>query len=126
GSTPLNIEIPATLWIGSIEYAAHDLLLAAEYSRWFVKEDSSNNLLLPAPPAQTSERGYGLIAYRATKWLQPGAYYSLYFPDVDHRDGRSQRQHDVAATLRFDITPHWIAKLEGHYMAGTAALTSSL
>ena len=30
-------------------------------------------------------------------------------------------QHDVAATLRFDINSHWLVKLEGHYMTGTAA-----
>jgi hypothetical protein len=50
----------------------------------------------------------------------------VYFPDVDHREGRAGRQHDVAATLRFDINPYWLAKVEGHYMAGTAGLSSTL
>jgi len=122
----VNAKIPATLVVGSVEYAAHDLLLAAEYSRWYVKLDSSNPALFRATPLQTSERAYGLVSYRLAKWLQPGAYYSLYFPNTDNRSGRANVQHDIATTLRFDITPHWLVKLEGHYMAGTAGLTSSL
>jgi hypothetical protein len=125
-ATPVNVEIPATLGIGSIEYAAHDLLLAAEYSRWYVKEDSSNAAFAPNVGVQTSERMYALGAYRVAKWVQPGAYYSLYYPDVDHRDGRAGRQHDVAAVLRFDINPYWLAKIEGHWMSGTAGLTPAL
>jgi hypothetical protein len=35
-------------------------------------------------------------------------------------------QHDVAATLRFDITENWLLKLEGHYMSGTAAVSPAL
>ena len=35
-------------------------------------------------------------------------------------------QHDVAATLRFDINHNWLVKLEGHFMSGTAALSADL
>jgi hypothetical protein len=35
-------------------------------------------------------------------------------------------QHDVAATLRFDINSHWLVKLEGHFMSGTAELDPSI
>jgi hypothetical protein len=125
-SAAASVEIPVTLALGSVEYAAHDFLLAAEYSRWFVKSDSSNAAAFPSSPLTTSERGYAMATYRATRWLQPGAYYSVYFPNVDDRSGRQNMQHDVATTLRFDITPNWLVKLEGHYMVGTAALQSSL
>jgi hypothetical protein len=60
------------------------------------------------------------------KWLEPGAYYSIFFPDADNRSGRANVQHDIATTLRFDLNSHWLLKLEGHYMLGTAGLTSSL
>jgi len=124
--TTYDIEIPATLWVASLEYAAHDFVAAAEYSRWYVKADSDNAAAFPASPLTTSERAYGMLTYRAAKWLQPGAYYSVLFPDVDQRNGRQNYQHDIATTLRFDITPNWLFKLEGHYMIGTAGLTSSL
>jgi hypothetical protein len=74
----------------------------------------------------TSERAYAMAGYRATKWLQPGVYYSILFPDVDHRQGRQNRQHDLAATVRFDINSNWLAKLEAHWMQGTAGLSPSL
>jgi hypothetical protein len=122
---PVTIEIPAVLAVASVEYVAHDLLLAAEYSRWRVGVNSSDASVLP--PGQTvSERAYGMTSYRLSKWVQPGAYYSMYFPDVRNRTGRAQMQHDVAATLRFDINEHWLLKLEGHYMNGTADVSPVL
>jgi hypothetical protein len=69
---------------------------------------------------------YVMAAYRMTRWFQPGAYYALYFEDTADRDRRSKRQHDTALTLRFDVNEHWLIKLEGHYMHGTAALNSRL
>jgi hypothetical protein len=35
-------------------------------------------------------------------------------------------QHDVALTVRFDLSRFWLIKLETHYMHGTAGLSSSL
>ncbi len=34
--------------------------------------------------------------------------------------------HDIAATLRFDLGPAWILKLEGHFLRGTAELDPKL
>jgi hypothetical protein len=124
--TPVSVQIPATLAVGSLEYSAHDLLVAAEYSRWYVGENSTDAAAFPSSPVTASERAYGLVSYRAARWLQPGAYYSILFPDVADRSGRANVQHDIATTLRFDINSHWLVKLEGHYMIGTAGLTSSL
>ena len=44
---------------------------------------------------------------------------------MDDRSGRDAKQHDVALTLRWDVHPNWLVKLEGHYLHGTAALSSS-
>jgi len=122
----VSAEVPALLWVGSIEYAFEDLLLALEYSRWHTEADSSAPELFPESE-RTNERLYGMAAYRINPWFQPGLYYSLYFPDVEDRDGtRADSQHDVAATLRFDINSHWLVKLEAHYMRGTAALSPAL
>lgn len=122
---PLAIEIPAVLAVGSVEYQAHDVLLAAEYSRWRVGIESSDPSVV-RPGRVVSERGYVMGSVRATRWLSPGLYYSVYFPDVDHRSGRAAMQHDVAATLRADINAHWLVKVEGHYMNGTADVSPAL
>jgi hypothetical protein len=121
-----DIQIPAVLWVASVEYIGGDLLLAAEYSRWYIGENSSNAMLFPGSPTVTSERAYALATYRASKWLQPGIYYALMFPDVDERGGRGNFQHDIATTLRFDINAYWLIKAEAHYMIGTAGVDPTL
>jgi hypothetical protein len=126
GSASAAVQVPVVLWVASAEYSAHDLLLAAEYSRWYVTDNSSNPALRPTTPQVTSERAYGMAAYRENKWLQTGAYFSMLFPDVTERAGPAGRQNDLAATVRFDINPFWLVKVEGHYMFGTAGLVSSL
>jgi hypothetical protein len=122
---PYLLALPAILSVGSLEYSAGDLLVAAEYGRWRVGIESSDQSIL-ANGAVVSERGYGMLAYRLTPWLQPGVYYSEYYPNVDHRSARADVQRDLAATLRFDLNPHWLIKLEGHYLRGTASLQPAL
>jgi hypothetical protein len=109
--------------LASIEYAAHNLLLAAEYGR--TRVSNHYEPLLAPDAAVTSEGGYVLSAYRFKRWLQPAAFYSLLFPNHDLREGRQNVQHDLAGTLRFDVNDYWIIKLEAHYMHGTASLVGS-
>jgi hypothetical protein len=120
-----HLEIPGVLWMASAEYAAHDLLFAAEYGRWHTKREST----LPAfgsLPWTANERYYAMVGYRFAPWLQAGAYYAGYYPNADIRDGRENQQHDLSGTLRFDITQNWLWKLEWHFMKGTAGLTPAL
>jgi hypothetical protein len=127
-AAPATLRATALLWVTSVEYGARDLLLSAEYSRWRVKSESSDPMALPVPGAPVvSERAYAMASYRVRTWLQPAAYYSVLFPDVATRSqGRENVQHDVAASLRFDVNDHWLVKVEGHYMRGTAGLQSAL
>jgi hypothetical protein len=75
---------------------------------------------------QRRESAHVTGSHRVNSWLQAGAYYSLLFPNTRRRAGLDGRQHDAAITLRFDINRYWLVKLEGHYMHGTAGLSSSL
>ncbi|KAB2892910.1 MAG: hypothetical protein F9K40_17595 [Kofleriaceae bacterium] len=122
---PVSFDIDALFWVASVEYSADRLFVAGEYSRWHLDTTSSDQMLAP-DRSTTSERAYVLAAFRVRPWLQPGGYYAVYFPDVAQREGKEGHQHDVAATLRFDITPHWLVKLEGHYLRGTADVAASL
>jgi hypothetical protein len=122
-----HVEVPAVLWMGSLEYAAHDWLVAAEYGRWHSKRNSTvANPALAAQPWTANERYYGMLAYRLSAHLQVGGYYAGYYPDADKRDGRENQQHDLAGTIRIDITSNWLVKLEGHYLKGTAYLNAGL
>ena len=123
--SPVSVKIPATLWVASAEYLIRDWQFAAEYSRWLVKAESSDTASFPNS-ATTSERAYALASYRVSPLWAAGAYYSLYFPNVDKRSGRDAYQHDLALTVRFDVNSFWLIKLEGHYLHGTAALSPAL
>jgi hypothetical protein len=122
---PFTVNYPVLLAVGSIEYQAGDLLVAAEYSRWRTITESPYPTIVPSGDV-VSERGYLMTSYRVMPWLVPGVYYSMLFNNVDDRTPRNTYQHDVAATLRFDINDHWLVKLEGHYLNGTGALTSGM
>jgi hypothetical protein len=121
----LPVELPVKLWVASAEYSAHDLLLAAEYGRWSADIETSAPALFPERHT-VNERGYGMAAYRVTSWFSPGLYYSILYPNMDHRSGRERYQHDFAVTVRYDLTANWLVKLEGHVMHGTAALNRDL
>jgi hypothetical protein len=120
---------PDTLVVGSAEYTRGDWLLAAEYSRWFKRQRSTLPVLLPTFE-EDGERFYAMATARLRPWLEAGGYYSVYHVDADDRGGRDPRfaerfhafQRDLAATLRFDVNDHWLWKLEGHFMDGTASL----
>jgi hypothetical protein len=122
---PLLIVNESWFWVASAEYGVGELILTAEYSRWHT--DQRSNLPALSPPLNfINERAYAMATYRLTPWLQPGAYYSLFYPDTDVRDGAANFQRDLAVTLRFDINSYWLVKLEGHYMSGTAGLLNPL
>jgi hypothetical protein len=138
-TNPVPFKIPALLGVASVEYSAHDLLLAAEYSRRRVAVQSPVPAL--TQPSSQSERFYVMSSYRVTPWFTPGLYYSAQFANANDRTGkdvtfgsppgspplgRAAFQHDVALTLRYDLNQYWLLKLEGHAMHGTAGLTSSL
>ena len=122
GTVPTQFYVK--LYVASAEYEVGDLLLSAEYSRWIGDIDSSAPKLVSAHAV--NERYYAMVSYRAARWFTPGAYYSVYLPDVHQTSGRENVQYDVAVTARYDITSHWLVKVEGHFMDGTAAIDPSL
>jgi len=117
GSIPAGAS--GWLWVGSVQYQVQDLLLAAEYGRYYT--DSDTTVLAPGGKDQ-STRLYVMGSYGVADWFTPGAYYAFAEPDIKARSGPSSYQHDVAVTLRFDLTANWLVKVEGHYMHGLAGI----
>ena len=121
---------PASLKVASFEYQFGDWLIAAEYSRWFAIVDWSMPKLLPTTQSH-AERYYGMATYRLSERFETGLYYSVFSPNVYDRGGETLKppkaqfqgfQKDTALSLRFDANEHWLWKLEGHFIDGTAAL----
>lgn len=126
----ISAYLDAKLWVASVEYQREGLLLAAEYGRTYARY--STGLRMPTVKI-VNEGGYLMASYQVASWFTPGVYYSAFFPDIHDGAqpgvplrGRAAYQHDVAATLRYDLTPNWLVKLEGHFMHGTAGLSSTL
>jgi len=53
-------------------------------------------------------------------WFQLASTLAL-FPDVHQRSGRPAAA-DVAVTLRFETSRHWLVQLEGHVMNGNGGV----
>jgi len=123
---------PDTLVVGSAEYLHEAWSFAAEYSRAFKRQRTSLPALIPTFDEDT-ERFYGLASYRASRHLEVGAYYSVIHVDAGDRQGHDPKygepffawQRDLAATIRLDVNDHWLWKLEGHFMDGTADLDAA-
>lgn len=134
----VTIEMPETLIsVFSAEYSKGKLTLAGEYfclnvDRILTQDMSALGMPNPVPAenSYTIEAYYGQISYRFADWFEAGAYYSVYYPDKNDRDGANQVaqgkpdyagwQKDWALSARFDITDFWLIKLEMHAMDGVA------
>jgi len=105
----------------SVEYTWRDLIVAAEYMQRAVTS------VLPGEETETDSESYYLSAsYRFTDLFTLGAYYSVYYPDKDDKDGINQAvdhkawEKDLALSLRLDLNEYWVFKIEGHAVDGTA------
>jgi len=119
---PITADVTQTAYLASVEYANDGFLLAAEYGRTRSHETESGL----GSFRRIGEMGYAMAGYRWMPWLQTTLYYSLEYPEVGHRSGQQNQQHDAAMAFRFDISSHWLVKIEAHYMRGTAGLDPSL
>ena len=121
---------PSTWIVGSAEYTRGDTVVAAEYARTSTRQRTTIPALLPTTEEE-SERFYAMITHRFARWLEVAGYYSVEHKDANDRRGRDPKwmrafhawQRDASLTLRFDVNDHWLWKIEGHFIDGTAQLT---
>lgn len=137
---PTSIIIPHVI-VGALsaEYLWHDWTFAAEYSR----KASQYHLMVEDPDAASLSSGfvgqtttknttndfYLSASYRVNPHLELGSYYSIKFNDIHDPSGSGYAaegknrfnayQKDFALCARYDITPWWIVKIEGHLVDGT-------
>lgn len=115
--------------VASTEYTWNDLIVAAEYMHRESEIETWTNF----PPGggitkvhSVAESYYLSASYRFSDLFSLGAYYSEYYPDANDKDGddfaidHRAWEKDLALTLRFDLNPYWVLKLEGHAVNGTA------
>ncbi len=129
GNVPVDLDIDAVYYGFMVEYIWENLSLWGEYTVGNV--DSVFTIMGSETKTTTKpETWYLGAAYRFIDWFQLGTYYAVNYVDGDDKDGSKQEalgrsdhkawEKDFAVTLRFDINEHWIFKMEGHMVDGTA------
>ena len=125
---PLAIDFDEySNWVYSAEYAWRNLMLVAEYIK--VKREFIIDLYEQEDQYEP-DGWYAGAAYRFTDWFELGAYYSeingnrdestILNVSTDYYDYLK----DYCATMRFDINPYWVFKLEYHNFEGAYSLSA--
>lgn len=148
-NSTMNIKMGAST--ASIEFACENTVFAAEYSdtsyNIHIPVSPYINPNGMMENKFTSIGYYAGLTHRFSDWFQIGTYYSVHYSDKDDKDGYKSTHtvlahdanhqpitlvpqgqeftrwlKDTCLGFRFDITPNWVMKLEGHYMDGAALL----
>ena len=133
----IHSEVPYQA-VFSAEYSRSGLRVSAEHGRGRVDNTTTlTGLPFPLPPSMAAKTRptstYGQLAYRFNPYVQASAYYSVYYPDRNDKDGLGLLQRgqaasgawlkDLSFTLRLDANAHWLIKAEVHRFDGTANLS---
>lgn len=165
----VEIETRSAQYTASVEFVKNNLTFIAEYSRNNYDFNSNGGLVEATRKASEyylsqgelmkggalgqayknarsneleTEGYYGMLNYRFTDWLEAGFYYSVYYADIDDKNGKNNKNNpvrssagykdhdawlkDACVSLKFDISENWVFKLEGHAMNGAAVLTKDI
>jgi hypothetical protein len=124
GVVPVASYSDNTTQIGvlSAEYTWHDLILATEVERTLSNLVNRLNFI---NRTVSKEDGYYVMAgYRFCRYFATAASFACTHTDSTGSATSAELlyQKDAALSARFDIDPHWLVKLEGHYMVGDQGL----
>ncbi len=114
-----------------VEFSIDRLTFAAEYIDAEADSETEGTIGIVSIPSYELpyhyDGFYGLISYQISDNIESSTYYSVYYDDVDDRDGSKRTdkdfygwQKDWAISARYDINSSWIVKLEVHFMDGAA------
>ncbi len=121
GSGPAGgVQEPANVaWAYYAQYERGKLHLAAEY--WRTPVDLTLTLgAMTFPVTQDGRAWYPMVSYNLTKKLQVGTYYSHFINKADDPSLPANHAKDWTLSARYDFDQYFYAKLEGHFLHGTA------
>jgi hypothetical protein len=121
GTVPFYCDARTTMQAASLEYSWHNWMISSEFCHGRTSEDF--RLAAYGQKWGLQEGWYGMVGYRFNSWLAASACYTdtkIYGNTAVVSELTYQK--DASAALRFDLDPHWLLKLEGHYINGDALL----
>jgi hypothetical protein len=118
---PMASDNRTTIEVASAEYTWHDLTLASEFDH--ARTTMVNRLSLLAEDDVLEDDWYVLAGYRLNHWLAvAGSFTNEHNYSNFSGPPESTYQRDTALSLRIDPDPHWLIKLEAHYLVGDAMI----
>lgn len=120
---PITLHVKKVeLYVLSAEYTYQNLKIIAE-NYWNIAEVTATlyaqgAALLPINRDTKEKKPYYIsVEYQMTEWFAASFYHSESV-GTDDTLGRVNQLKDRCLSVRFDINPNWIAKLEAHAMEG--------
>ena len=106
---------------GYLEFIRNKWHFAGEFRNYNDLDEISASLLgsKPFPYQAGDQESFASAAYRVSKYIELGTYYSHYHVDSPTAgDPNSSHINDNTATVRFDLMSHWDLKIEEHFIRG--------
>ena len=107
------------------EYTIGNLRLDSEYRRYWRDQEVFSGEFEVTTDVRT---WYGAAAYRLSKRLEIGSYYSRFSNnwvstvpgqvEAPNQTSPDRHLYDKVVTARVDLNSHWNVKVEGHFMNG--------
>lgn len=130
GPVTITSDIDPTYnYVFSLEYIYGNLKFSAE-NAWSIYDGTIRiDGAGPAPifreeENDTKESFYAGLGYRFLDWFEAAYYYSHYVANKD-AEGDDNELNENCLSLRFDINPYWLVKLEAHAMDGLFGVESA-
>lgn len=108
----------------SVEYIFKNFIFSAENYRTKAKNTIYIPGLAPFRADNDSKKSFYVnLTYRFSGWFEAGCYYSKYInsqitSEDDFVSASENELEEFCISLRFDIHPNWLLKLEPHLMNG--------
>jgi hypothetical protein len=123
GATPFHASGDVPIQQYSVEYLWGKWTFQSEFSTYNANGNyRAPGVSLSGKTFDNPETWYVAASYRFNKYLEAGAYYTQFHQLASQVSTSQNHQNDAALSLRVDLKPWWIVKIEGHVIEGTGLL----
>jgi hypothetical protein len=121
GTAPTgSVHLPPTLTPSFYaQFSRRKVYLAGEYDRIPINATLTIESTV-IPFVEDGRSWFAMGSYRLSKNVQVGSYYSHYVNKAADTTQPANHSKDFVVSGRYDFNPYFYAKIEGHFLHGTA------